>query len=71
MKVKAIAPAFYKGNRVRVGAEVEVADDFKASWFVPNGEAVKAKPAAKTAKAPATLSEMAKEPAKAPTDNLA
>lgn len=47
MKVTAIKPAFYNGSRVRVGAELEVPDTLKGSWFARNDT-----PAAKAAKAP-------------------
>lgn len=66
MKVIAIAPAFYQGSRVRVGAEVEVPDGFKASWASPL-ESVKApaKPAVKPARQePRALSQAGREGAK-------
>lgn len=60
MKVVAIAAAFYNGSRVRPGAEVDVADGYKGSWFVqidaPEAKAVKA-PKAKDA--PKALSQLA------------
>jgi hypothetical protein len=52
MKVVAIKPAFYNGARIRVGDEVEVADDFKAAWAVKT-QTVEAKAAAKQAAKPA------------------
>jgi hypothetical protein len=46
MKVLAIAAAFHNGSRVRPGAELEVPDNFKGSWFVkvdaPEAKAAKA-----------------------------
>lgn len=64
MKVVAIQPAFYNGNRVRPGAEVDVADGYKGSWFVPldgpAAKAVKAKPAKQEPKA---LSELGSDKA--------
>jgi hypothetical protein len=63
MKVTAIKPAFHNGARVRVGAELEVSDDFKASWFV-KAETVEAAKVAKEAKPsrpqPKALSQMGK-----------
>lgn len=63
MKVTAIKPAFHNGARVRVGAQLEVSDDFKASWFV-KAETVEAAKVAKEAKPsrpqPKALSQMGK-----------
>lgn len=61
MKVVAIQPAFYNGSRVRVGAEVEVPDNLKGSWFAkleaPEAKAVRApKPKAE----PKALSQLPK-----------
>ena len=65
MKVVALQAAFYNGNRVRPGAEVEVADGYKGSWFAAvDGPAAKAAKAAKSkpAKAePKALSELGGE----------
>ena len=62
MKVVAIKPAFFNGSRVRPGAELDVPDALKGSWFTPvdspEAKAVKAPQAAK--KEPATLSEIAR-----------
>jgi hypothetical protein len=63
MKVTAIKPAFHNGARVRVGDQLEVSDDFKASWFV-KAETVEAAKVAKEAKPsrpqPKALSQMGK-----------
>lgn len=64
MKVIAIAAAFYNGARVRPGAEVEVPDTFKGSWFVKvDGPEAKAARAArvKTKDEPRALSQLAKD----------
>lgn len=61
MKVIAIKPAFYNGARVRVGAELEVPDTLKGSWFA-KADTAAAKPA-KVSKAkdePKALSELPK-----------
>lgn len=67
MKVIAIAPAFYQGSRVRVGAEVEVPSGFKASWAAPV-KSVEATVAVKATKAtrlePRALSQAGKEGSK-------
>lgn len=62
MKVVVTKLAFYNGSRVRPGAEIEVADGLKGSWFAPA-----ASPDARAAKAPKppkseprTLTEMGK-----------
>lgn len=57
MKVIAIKPAFFNGQRIRVGAELEVPDNLKASWFVKSDNA---KPKAEKAKKdePKALSEL-------------
>lgn len=59
MKVVAIEAAFYNGSRVRPGAEVEVPDNLKGSWFVkvdaPEAKAIKAP---KVKDAPKALSQM-------------
>lgn len=63
MKVIAIKPAFYNGARVRAGDEIEVAGDFKASWFVKTDtvEASKAVNAAKPSRPqPKALSQVGK-----------
>lgn len=64
MKIKATQPAFFNGSRVRVGQELDVPTGMKGSWFVRTEE-YKA-PVEKKAKAPSTLSEMAKAPAITP-----
>jgi hypothetical protein len=62
VKVVATKLAFYNGFRVRPGAELEVPEGLKGSWFAPV-----ASPEAKAAKAPKapksetrTLSEIGK-----------
>ena len=63
MKVTAIKPAFHNGARVRVGDQLEVADDFKGSWFVKaeSVEAAKVVSAAKPSRPqPKALSQMGK-----------
>ena len=61
MKVVATSLAFYKGSRVRPGAELEVPDTLKGSWFAkldaPEAKAAKA-PKPKTE--PRALSELPK-----------
>jgi hypothetical protein len=60
MRVVAIAAAFYNGTRVRPGAEVDVADNFKASWFVKvDAPEAKATKAPKVKDAPKALSQLA------------
>lgn len=61
MKVIALKPAFYNGARIRAGAELEVPDNMKGSWFVKADtiEAKAAKPAKQKAE-PKALSELAK-----------
>jgi hypothetical protein len=66
MKIKATQPAFFNGSRVRVGQELDVPSGMKGSWFVRTEE-YKA-PAEKKAKAPSTLSEMAKAPVSSPDE---
>jgi len=67
VKVVAIKEAFYNGRRVRVGTELEVPEGIKGSWFVP--AAGYAPPAAgKKGKVADTLSGLAKQEVKAPTD---
>lgn len=67
MKVVALTAAFYNGARIRPGAEVEVADGYKGSWFAPIDS-----PAAKAPKAkkqePKALAELSGEGAKSFTD---
>lgn len=72
MKVIAIKPAFFNGSRVRVGAELDVPETLKASWFAP-AEVVKAQATAKaakqaktaaTGKEPRALSQAGKDEAK-------
>lgn len=62
MKVIAITAAFYNGSRVRPGAEVEVPDNLKGSWFV-KADAAEAKAAkatrAKPKDEPKALSQLA------------
>jgi hypothetical protein len=63
MKVVAIKSAFYNNARVRVGDEVEVADDFKAAWAVKTQtvEAKAAKQAGKPGRQePKALSQVGK-----------
>jgi hypothetical protein len=64
MKVTAIAAAFYNGARVRPGAEVEVPDNYKGSWFVkldaPEAKAARAARAPKPTD-PRALSQLAKD----------
>lgn len=61
MKVVATKVAFFNGARVRVGAEMDIPDGTKGSWFVavdsPAAKAAQAKPAKAEPKA---LSEVAK-----------
>ena len=65
MKVIAIAAAFHNGARVRPGAEVDVPDNFKGSWFVkvdaPEAKAARAARTAKTKDEPRALSQLAKD----------
>lgn len=70
MKVVATKLAFFNGSRVRPGAELEVPDGTKGSWFAPV-----ASPEARAAKAPKppkpeprTLSDMGKPAAATFTD---
>lgn len=65
MEVIAIKPAFYDGNRVRVGDKLEVPSTLKGSWFVPESspQAKTPKESSPPAKGPKTLSEMARQPA--------
>lgn len=62
MRVVATKPAFYNGFRVRPGAELEVPDDLKGSWFAKvNAPEAKAAQAVKPAKAePKALSQLNK-----------
>jgi hypothetical protein len=61
VKVIAIQPAFYNGARVRVGAEVDVPDNLKGSWFAKaNTPEAKATKAPKPKAEPKALSELAK-----------
>lgn len=62
MKVKALQAGFFGGSRVREGQEFEVPEGTKGSWFVVVEE-YKAPAKSKGKAAPATLSELAKEPA--------
>ncbi len=72
MKVVATKPAFYNGRRVRVGAELDVPQGTKGSWFVAT-ETVEAKKAkAKPAEdAPQALSELGNAGSKKFNDVLA
>lgn len=74
MKVKATQFGFFGGSRRRPGDEFEVPQGTKASWFaeVPV-KGASAEPAEKkvSAKAkPIALSQIGKEPATGPLDNL-
>ena len=63
MKVRVAQTAFHEGARVRVGDVIDVADTFKASWFVPLesiGPGTPARPARRR-EAPVALSQLAKE----------
>jgi hypothetical protein len=65
MKVIAIKAAFHNGARVRVGAQVEVQDGFKASWALPmEGVKAPAKPAKPVKPEPRALSQAGKEEVK-------
>lgn len=70
MKVVATQLAFYNGSRVRPGAELEVPDGTKGSWFAPlSSPEAKAAKAPKPPKAePRTLSGMGKPAATTFTD---
>lgn len=69
MKVVAIKTAFYNGRRVRAGAELDVPQGTKGSWFVATGtdeaKAATAKPAKDVPKA---LSELGTARAKSFVD---
>lgn len=62
MKVIVTKPAFYEGSRVRPGAELDVPDDLKGSWFAkvdtPEAKTVKAAKPAKVE--PKALSQLNK-----------
>lgn len=62
MKVVAIKEAFYNGRRVRVGAELEVPEGIKGSWFAPTAstqaKALKAEQARPKREEPKALSEL-------------
>lgn len=61
MKVVAIKPAFYNGARIRVGAEVDVPENYKGSWFVKaEAQAAKAAKAPKAKDEPKALSQLPK-----------
>lgn len=62
MKVTVIAKAFYAGSLRKPGQELDVPDDFKASWFVASGtsKAQAAKPKPPSAPEPVALSQMGK-----------
>lgn len=62
MKVKATQAGFFGGARIREGQEFEVPEGTKGSWFVAAEQHVEPKKG-KTKAQPATLSELAKEPA--------
>lgn len=65
MKVIAIKSAFHNGARVRVGAEMEVPEGFKASWALPTeGVKAPAKPAKPAKPEPRALSQAGKEEVK-------
>ena len=65
MKVIAIKSAFYQGARIRVGAEVDVPEGFKASWAAPVEGAKAPAKAAKPAKPePRALSQAGKDEVK-------
>lgn len=58
MRVVAIAVGFHDGQRRRPGAEFDVAEGSKASWYVPAAEAPEAAPAEK--QEPVALSQLGK-----------
>lgn len=72
MKIVATKTAFYNGRRVRPGAELDVPQGLKGSWFAPvaspEAKAAKEKPAKPEPKA---LSELGSENAKRFNDVLA
>lgn len=74
MEVIAIKPAFFNGHRVRVGAELDIPENTKGSWFAPK-DSTKAKAAKDSTKAkanePRTLSQAAGDSAKSFTQVLA
>jgi hypothetical protein len=70
MKVRATQAAFYAGRRVRPGELLDVPDTLKATWFV-SADTVAAPPAkAARKREPVALSQVAKETAVGPVDNL-
>lgn len=77
MQVRATSEAFYGGRRVRVGDVIDVPDTFKASWGtpVPKVAAVDPAPPKAPPKAPRkretiALSQVAREKAAGPLDDL-
>ena len=61
MKVVAIKPAFFNGTRIRVGAEVEIPDNLKGSWFAKvDSPVAKATKAVKPKEEPKALSQLPK-----------
>lgn len=72
MKVVAIKEAFYNGRRVRVGAELDVPEGTKGSWFAPTasapGKALRAEQARPKREEPKALSEMGADKAKSFVD---
>lgn len=61
MRVKAIAPGFFDGGRIREGQEFEVPAGTRGAWFVPLDEYRAPKPSKQ--RQPVTMSELAKESA--------
>lgn len=64
MQVIALSDGFYDGRRVRKGHTFDVPEGAKAKWFTPVEAAPKPAKEASKGKAPVTLSEAGKEPAK-------
>lgn len=74
MRVKATSEAFYDGRRVRVGDVIDVPDSFKSTWATPLPKGAPVEPAAPP-KAPRkretiALSQVAREKASGPLDEL-
>lgn len=73
MQVRATSEAFYGGRRVRVGDVIDVPDTFKASWGTPVPKAAAVDPAPPKAtrkRETIALSQVAREKAAGPLDDL-
>lgn len=72
MKVVAVKEAFYNGRRVRVGAELDVPEGTKGSWFAPvasiKAKELKAEQSKPKREEPKALSEMGADKARSFVD---